>query len=406
MKIYLVGGAVRDKLLNYPVKERDWVVVGATPAQMLALGYRQVGKDFPVFLHPETQEEYALARTERKTGPGYKGFVVHAEPTVSLEDDLLRRDITINAMAMTPEGELVDPFGGYQDLQQKRIRHVSEAFTEDPVRILRIARFMARYHHRGFEIAPETWALMRHMVDNGEVSHLVPERIWQELQKALTEEHPAQFIKTLHECGACKKIFPEIDSLFGVPNPPQWHPEIDSGIHTCMVLDMAASLSKQPEVRFAALMHDVGKGLTPPELWPSHHGHEETGAALIKVLQKRLRVPNDYTELAILVARFHGICHRVMDIRAATILKVLEQVDAFRRPQRFENFLVACMADFRGRTGFEDRPYPQADIMRQAYMAAKQVPVQPLLDAGYTGIQLAERLHQLRLTAIQQIKPE
>ncbi len=403
MKIYLVGGAVRDQLLNRPIKERDWVVVGATPEQMLALGYRLIGKDFPVFLHPETHEEYALARTERKTGRGYKGFVVYAEPTVTLEEDLRRRDLTINAIAMTEAGELVDPFGGKQDLLAGRLRHVSDSFIEDPVRILRVARFMARYKHLGFSVAPETMKLMQHMVAIGEADHLVPERVWQELHDALTEQHPSAFIDTLRESHAFAVVFPELDKLFGVPNPPKWHPEIDSGIHTCMVVDMAAHMTLDPQIRYAALMHDVGKALTPPEKWPSHRGHDEAGVAVIKAFGQRVRVPNDYTELATLVSRFHGTCHSILEADALSILTLLEKTDAFRRPERFEAFLLTCLADFRGRTGYEDKPYPQADLLRQALTAAKAIPVPPLLDEGFTGAVLANRLHELRVEAIQQL---
>jgi tRNA nucleotidyltransferase (CCA-adding enzyme) len=403
MQIYLVGGAVRDQLLNRPIHERDWVVVGATTEQMLAKGYRQVGKDFPVFLHPETHEEYALARTERKTGPGYKGFAVHAEPTVTLEEDLRRRDITINAMAMTESGELVDPFGGYYDLEQKRLRHVSEAFVEDPVRVLRVARFAARYHHLGFEVAAETLALMQHMTAAGEVNHLVPERVWQELFKALREQDPSMFISILRECDALAVIFPEIDRLFGVPNPAKWHPEIDSGIHTSMVVDAAAKITSDPVVRFAALVHDLGKALTPPEYWPSHHGHEEKGVPVIEALCKRLKIPNEYRELGILASRYHGISHRVFECKPSTIVKLLEHTDAFRRPERFEAFLLACMADFRGRATFEERPYPQIDFLRNAFAAANEVSVKPLLEQGLTGMVLAEELRRLRINAVAEL---
>ncbi|MFN7096824.1 MAG: multifunctional CCA addition/repair protein, partial [Gammaproteobacteria bacterium] len=382
------------------VKERDWVVVGATAEQMLAKGFRQVGKDFPVFLHPETQEEYALARTERKTGPGYKGFVVHAEPTVTLEEDLRRRDITINAMAMTETGKLVDPFGGYADLQKKHLRHVSDSFIEDPVRILRIARFAARYHHLGFVIAEETQTLMQHMVAVGEVNHLVPERVWQELFKALREDHPSIFINTLRECHALAVIFPELDRLYGVPNPAKWHPEIDTGIHTCMVVDAAAQLTHDPMVRFAALVHDLGKALTPPKYWPSHHGHEEGGVPVIQALCQRLKIPNDYRDLAFLVSRHHGMVHRIFECKPNTIIKLLEKTDAFRRPERFDAFLLACMADFRGRTTFEDKPYPHIDYLRKAFAAARDISPKPLIEQGLTGVALAEALRQLRIKAV------
>lgn len=402
MQIYLVGGAVRDQLLNRPVKERDWVVVGATSEQMLQQGFRQIGKDFPVFLHPQTHEEYALARTERKHGRGYKGFVVHAEPSVTLLEDLSRRDITINAMAMTEAGELIDPFAGYADLTQKRLRHVSSAFVEDPVRVLRIARFAARYHHLGFTIAAETMALMQQMTIDGELDHLVAERVWQELFKALQEKNPAIFIQILRECDALAVILPEIDRLYGVPNPPQWHPEIDTGIHTSMVVEAAAQLTQDPCIRFAALVHDLGKAMTPSQYWPSHHGHEEKGVAVIQALCKRLKIPTDFKELAILTSRFHGMVHRIFECKPSTLLELLEKTDAFRRPERFDDFLTACMADFRGRTHFEDKPYPQLDFLRQAFQITRQIAVQPLIEQGFTGKELAEQLKQLRIKAIEE----
>lgn len=400
MQTYLVGGAVRDQLLGRPVTERDWVVVGATPEQMFALGFQQVGRDFPVFLHPETREEYALARTERKTGKGYKGFTVCADATVTLEEDLYRRDITINAMAMSEKGELFDPFGGRIDLAQKQIRHVSDAFVEDPVRLLRIARFLARYYHLGFTIAPDTYALMQEMVKDGEVDHLIPERVWQELYKALQEEYPSLFISTLRDCNALSVILPEINQLYGVPNPAKWHPEIDTGIHTLMVVDAAAKLSPLSTVRFAALVHDLGKGLTPSQYWPSHHGHEEKGVPLIEQLCQRLKIPNEFKQLAILASRYHGIVHRIFEARADTILNLFEKTDAFRRPERFESLLFACMADFRGRTTFENKPYPQADYLRQALTAAQSVSTQPLVEQGLTGMALANALKELRIEAI------
>ncbi|NNM60191.1 MAG: multifunctional CCA addition/repair protein [Legionellales bacterium] len=400
MQIFLVGGAVRDQLLGRPVTERDWVVIGATPEQMLALGFQQVGRDFPVFLHPTTKEEYALARTERKTGKGYKGFTVSADTTVTLEEDLYRRDITINAMAMTENGELIDPFGGHYDLSQKQIRHVSEAFIEDPVRVLRIARFMARYYHLGFTIAPDTFALMQDMVKAGEIDHLIPERVWQELYKALQEKHPSLFISTLRDCGALAVILPEVDQLYGVPNPPKWHPEIDTGIHTHMVVDAAAKLSPLLTVRFAALVHDLGKGLTPRQYWPSHHGHEEKGVHLIEALCQRLKIPNEFKQLGVLVSRYHGMVHRVFECKADTLLNLFEKTDAFRRSERFEAFLLACMADFRGRTTFEHRPYPQLDYLSKALSAANSVSTQPLIDQGLCGLELATALKEKRIEAI------
>ncbi len=402
MQIYLVGGAVRDHLLNYPIKERDYVVVGATPDAMLAQGYRLVGKDFPVFLHPETHAEYALARTERKIGPGYTGFTCYAAPDVTLEDDLKRRDLTINAIAQTLAGDIIDPYHGLTDLENKTLRHVSPAFVEDPVRILRVARFAARYAHLGFTIAIETQQLMRAMVRQGEVNALVPERVWQEFNRALTEQSPQVFIQVLRDCGALKILFPEIDQLFGVPNPPKWHPEIDTGVHTLMVLAQAVQLSADPSMRFAALMHDLGKGTTPPENWPSHPDHEERGVILIRELCQRYLAPRDYQELAILTSRYHTHCHRVRELKPTTLLKTLEHLDAFRRPARFQLFLLACEADARGRTQFENQPYPQRAYMETAFNAAQQVAVQPLIAQGLTGAALGNALHQARAAAIAQ----
>lgn len=400
LQIYLVGGAVRDQLLGLPVKDRDWVVVGATPEAMLDAGFKPVGKDFPVFLHPQTGEEYALARTERKVGQGYHGFACHFSPDVTLEDDLARRDLTINAMAMTPDGKLVDPFGGQADLNAKILRHVSPAFAEDPLRVLRVARFAARYAPLGFSVAPATMQLMRDLAASGELDHLTPERVWQETAKALAEARPSVFFQTLRACGALAALFPEIDRLFGVPQPEKWHPEIDCGIHTMMVLDAAARLTDDVEVRFAALCHDLGKGTTPAEILPHHYGHEERSHALVQGLCTRLRVPNRFVELAELVAKWHGHIHKARELRPSTMLKVLEAVDAFRRPQRFAQLLLACVADARGRTGFEDCAYPQADWWREALQAAQQVDVQPILAAGYQGGAVRDRLHQQRVRAI------
>ncbi len=403
MKIYLVGGAVRDRLLDRPVTDHDWVVVGATLQDMLDQGYQQVGKDFPVFLHPKTHEEYALARTERKTAPGYHGFDVHASPDVTLQEDLARRDLTINALAEDQRGELVDYYGGLNDLKDRRLRHVSPAFAEDPVRILRVARFAARYAYLGFEVAEETRALMQQMVDSGEVDALVPERVWQELNKALGEKTPSVFFQVLRDCGALKVIFPEIDRLFGVPQPPQHHPEIDTGVHTLMVLDMAAQLSHKPTVRFAALTHDLGKGTTPEDLLPRHHGHEARSEDLVKALCQRIRAPRAYRDLAVLVARYHGNIHRAAELRAKTILKILRSADAFRKPERFDDFLVGCEADSRGRLGYEDRPYPQADYFRQVQKAAAEVDVKALVEEGFKGKDLAEKLDRLRCKAIAEV---
>jgi tRNA nucleotidyltransferase (CCA-adding enzyme) len=420
MKIYLVGGAVRDKLLGLPVKDRDYVVVGATPEQMTAQGFKPVGADFPVFLHPVTKEEYALARTERKSGRGYKGFTVYAAPDVTLEDDLKRRDLTINAMAEDETGKLVDPFHGATDLKAGILRHVSPAFGEDPVRILRVARFAARFADHdfadgiearaarqggrgcGFQVADETLALMRGMVENGEVDHLVAERVWQELEGALGAKLPSRFFEVLRECGALKRLFPEIEALHGVPQPEKHHPEVDTGVHTMMVLDAAAKLTSDTRVRFAALMHDLGKGTTPKSEWPRHIGHEQRGVALIRGLAQRFRVPNDYRDLAVLAARHHGVGHRAEELRPETFLKTFEALDVFRRPERFEQFVLACEADFRGRTGHAERDYPQANIWRQAFKAARSVDTSVLAGSG-SGPEIAERLRQLRIAAIRQV---
>lgn len=406
MDIYLVGGAVRDSLLGLPVRERDFVVVGATPEAMLAQGFRPVGKDFPVFLHPETQEEYALARTERKSGRGYHGFVVHAAPDVTLEDDLARRDLTINAIAQAPDGTLVDPYGGARDLEARLLRHVSPAFVEDPVRLLRVARFAARFAGLGFTVADETMALMWRMVDNGEVDALVPERVWQEIVKALQADRPARFFEVLRETGALARLLPEIDALFGVPQPEKHHPEIDTGAHTLMVLRQAVRLGADMPTRFAALTHDLGKGTTPPELWPHHYGHERRGARLVERLAERLRLPAQVRDLAVMTARWHTHAHKVFELRPTTLLKLLESCDALRRPDRFEQFLLACEADARGRTGFEERAYPQAGYLRAALTAVKAVAVQPLLEKGLRGEALGKALTQERVKALKRLKQE
>ncbi|HRG49893.1 MAG TPA: multifunctional CCA addition/repair protein, partial [Pseudomonadales bacterium] len=357
METYLVGGAVRDQLLGLPVHERDWVVTNATPEQMLAQGYTPVGKDFPVFLHPETHEEYALARTERKTAPGYHGFIFHADPSVTLEQDLYRRDLTINAIAQDSDGKLFDPYGGQKDLQQKILRHVSSAFAEDPVRILRLARFAARFHHLGFSISDETLALMRNMVASGEVSALTAERVWRECERALGERNPQVFFAVLRQCGALAVIFPEVDALFGVPQSPQHHPEIDTGIHTLMALEQCAKLTDNTQARFATLCHDLGKALTPTDVLPRHIGHEGKSKPLVLALCERLGAPTEYRDLAVLTAVYHTHCHRALTLRATTLLELFENLDLFRRPQRLEPFLMACEADARGRTGFEQCDY-------------------------------------------------
>lgn len=401
MEIYLVGGAVRDQLLGLPVKERDWVVVGATPDEMKNLGFRQVGRDFPVFLHPQTHEEYALARTERKSRPGYHGFVVHAEPDVSLEDDLRRRDLTINALAEDAQGKLIDPFGGLADLESQVLRHVSPAFAEDPVRILRVARLSARLAPLGFRVAEETLSLMSEMVESGEVDALVPERVWQELVRALAEDAPSRFFSVLRECGAQARLFPEIDRLFGVPQSPESHPEIDTGVHTLMVLDQSVRLSSDPAVRFAALTHDLGKGTTPPEDWPRHPGHEERSERLVLELCRRLKTPNHFRDLACLTARFHGQVHAALELEPAGILEMLEHADAFRRPERFEQMLLACEADHRGREGFEETPYPQAARFRSALERSARIDVRGLIRKGLDGRAMATAVRDLRLKAIE-----
>lgn len=368
---------------------------------MVAAGFKPVGADFPVFLHPETKEEYALARTERKSGRGYKGFTVYAAPDVTLEEDLRRRDLTINAMAMDEAGQLIDPFGGKSDLEHGILRHVSPAFAEDPLRVLRVARFAARF--ATFRVADETLALMRRLSDSGELGALVPERVWAETDKALAETAPARYFEVLRACGALARLFPEIEALFGVPQPPEYHPEVDTGVHVLLVLAQAARLSSDTRVRFAALMHDLGKGATPREQWPHHIGHEERGAELVRRFCERWRVPNDYRDLAVLVARHHGSTHRALELREATLLDLFEALDVFRRPERLEPFLLACEADFRGRPGYETLPYPQAAYLRRACAAARAVDTATVAAAGGSGAAIAERIRQRRLAAIRQV---
>jgi tRNA nucleotidyltransferase (CCA-adding enzyme) len=403
MQVYLVGGAVRDALLGLTVKERDWVVVGSTREELLRLKYREVGRDFPVFLHPQSHEEYALARLERKTRPGYRGFEVEFGPQVTLEEDLARRDLTINAIAKAEDGTLLDPHGGRRDLDARLLRHVSAAFIEDPVRVLRVARFAARFAPLGFKVAPETMALMRVMVDRGEVQALVAERVWQETEKALRETAASEFFRVLRECGALKIIYPEVDALFGVPQPAQWHPEIDTGVHTLMVLDQAARLSSDPKIRFAALVHDLGKGTTDPAEWPSHRGHEQRSVALIEALCERLRVPGDYRELSVIVARYHGNVHRAFELRADTILEMLEKADAFRRPERYSQALLACEADSRGRLGLENIDYPQRVYLQTVRDAAALIKPSAEDIALKDGVKIAARLHDARLRAIKDV---
>jgi len=404
MQVYLVGGAVRDALLGLSVKERDWVVVGATREELLRAGFRAVGREFPVFLHPETNEEYALARLERKVAPGYRGFAVEFGPEVTLEEDLGRRDLTINAIAQAADGTTIDPYHGQRDIQARVLRHVSDAFIEDPVRVLRVARFAARFAPWGFRIAGETLALMRTMTERGEIDALIPERVWAETEKALSQPAAGEFFKVLRACGALKVIYPEIEALFGVPQTPKWHPEIDTGIHTLMALDAAVGLTTDTTVRFAALVHDLGKAGTPPQEWPSHKGHEERSVELIKSLCNRLRVPSAYRELAILVARYHGIVHRAFELRPGTIVEFMEKSDAFRRPARFADVLIGCEADGRGRTGFESAPYPQRQWLTDAFAAAAAVKPTPADLAGCQGPEIAARVRRQRTAAVAKLR--
>ena len=404
MQVYLVGGAVRDRLLGRAVKERDWVVVGATPAELERQGYVPVGRDFPVFLHPQTKEEHALARQERKVAPGYRGFVTEFSPEVTLEDDLRRRDLTINAMAEDPAGSIIDPYGGQRDLEARALRHVSEAFAEDPVRILRVARFAARYAELGFTVADDTMALMRRMVDAGEANALVPERVWAETEKALGESSPEVFISVLRACGALRIVYPEIDALFGVPQPEKWHPEIDTGVHQLMALREVVKLGGGVSARFAVLMHDLGKAATPTEILPSHHGHEDAGVALVEQLCARLRVPNPLRELAVITARYHTHVHRAAELRADTVLRTLEGCDALRRPERFADFLLACEADARGRKGLEQREYPQRTFFAAARERAAAVALAPAEREGLSGEQIGQELRRRRVAAIEELK--
>lgn len=425
MNIYLVGGAVRDKLLGKPQKDRDWVVVGASPDQLLQQGYQQVGRDFPVFLHPLSKEEYALARTERKTGSGYGGFTCYAGQEVTLEEDLRRRDLTVNAMAEDENGQLIDPYGGLQDLQHKILRHVSDAFAEDPLRVLRVARFYARYSHEGFSIADETLSLMRKIAVSGELQHLTAERIWQETEKAFSEPSPQRFFEALRACDALVVLFPEVNALWGIPQPAKHHPEIDTGIHVMMALQQAVRLRdnllnnssaennaplEPPDacaLLYAVLTHDLGKALTPPQDWPTHHGHEALSVYLADTLSQRLKVPNHCRQLAIKTAEYHTHCHRAFELRPATAMRVLEALDYLRRPQQLVLFLLACEADARGRSGFENRDYPQADFLATAAQACRRVTAQELQTAfGYTGKTLGEELRKKRIRAIMKVRKD
>ncbi|MBK6377859.1 MAG: multifunctional CCA addition/repair protein [Xanthomonadales bacterium] len=405
MRIYRVGGAVRDKLLGRASSDVDFVVVGATPEQMLGKGYRPVGKDFPVFLHPQTQQEYALARTERKTAPGYRGFAFNADASVTLEDDLARRDLTINALAEDDHGNLVDPFGGARDIQARVLRHVSSAFAEDPVRILRVARFLARFAADGFTIAEETKTLMREMVAAGEVDHLVPERVWAETRKALGESTPSAFLRTLRECGALEILFPEIDALYGVPQRTEYHPEVDTGIHNEMVIDMAARLAPGDDlIGFCAMTHDLGKALTPAHELPKHIMHEERGVAPLRALAERLRVPNEHAELGVLCCRLHLLAHRAFELRAETLFGLFEKLDAMRKPQRLAQFITVCEADQRGRLGMTESTYPQAGLLRAAHAAAVDIKATAFVAAGMQGPAIAEAQRKARIRAVAAIK--
>lgn len=400
MQKYLVGGAVRDQLLGLNVYDKDWVVVGATPEQLLDQGYTAVGKDFPVFLHPKTKQEHALARTERKTGDGYTGFQCHFAPDVTLEEDLLRRDLTINAIAQDEHGTIIDPYQGQQDLKKRVLRHVSDAFVEDPLRVLRVARFAAKLAHLGFRVAPETMTLMTQIVTSGELEHLTAERVWQEWHKSLSTQDPQVFLDVLRQCGALNIVLPEIDHLFGVPQPPQWHPEIDTGIHTLMVAKQAALLSETRTVRFAAQVHDLGKGITPEKEWPSHKMHCHTGLKIIKALCERVRVPNEYRDLALMVCEQHSNIHRAAELKPATKLKILNKFDVWRKPERLDDILLCCKADSQGRTGFETIDYPQQAIFESAYQAALSVQVKDIIADGFKGAAIREEMEKRRVEAI------
>lgn len=404
MQIYLVGGAVRDQLLNITVKDKDFVVVGATQDEMLRLGYEQVGKDFPVFLHPQTKAEYALARTERKVAAGYTGFECYAAPDVTLEEDLQRRDLTINAIVQDSQGNIIDLTHGRADLENRMLRHISPSFTEDPLRVLRVARFAARFHYLGFTIAEETLTLMRQMTSEGELASLTPERIWKEVEKTLTTRDPQVFFTVLREIGALAVVFPDIDCLFGIPAPKRWHPEIDTGIHTLMVLEQAALLSPDIGIRLAALLHDLGKAKTPPEKWPSHHGHGQLGLPVIKAFCQRYKIPNEYRDLAMMVSEQHTNIHNAMQLKPATIVKIFDKTDAWRKPERFKKLLVACTADVRGRLGFSSHPYPEANYMTAMLEQALSIAVKPIVEAGYCGANIKQELTRQRINALARLK--
>lgn len=397
MNIFLVGGALRDALLGLDVKDKDWVVVGSDIDTLLSAGFQQIGNEFPVFLHPQSHEEYALARKERKTNKGHTGFICDFTPDVTLEEDLLRRDLTINAMAQAKDGTLIDPYGGQQDIKDKLLRHVSPAFVEDPLRVLRVARFCARFHHLGFNVAEETMRLMKDMVATGELDALTPERVWKEWEKSLSCAHPEIFLSVLRQCGALAVLLPEIDALFGVPQPEKWHPEIDSGIHTLMAVKQAAKLTKDPHIRFAVQLHDLGKALTPQNEWPSHKHHTHLGLAPIKSLCARLTVPNAFRDLALLVCAEHTNVHRAMELKASTFVNIFDRNDCWRKSERVHQLALASLADFQGRTNFENRPYPQASWLTQAFDAAFDVDVKPIVEAGFTGSNIRDELLRLRI---------
>ncbi|CCK75073.1 tRNA nucleotidyltransferase [Oleispira antarctica RB-8] len=402
MQTYLVGGAVRDSLLNIAIKDKDWVVVGSTPAELINLGYSQVGADFPVFLHPKTKEEYALARTERKSGSGYQGFNCDFNPDITLEEDLLRRDLTVNAMAQNDDGSIVDPYNGQRDIKEKKLRHVSDAFSEDPLRVLRVARFAARFAHLGFTIADETIELMRDIANSGELALLTPERVWQETERALGESQPWVYFQALRDCNALAIIFPELDNLFGIPQPEKHHPEIDCGIHTLMVLEQASKLSSDINVRWASLLHDLGKGLTREEILPSHHGHEQSGEKLVIKLNNRLKTPNEFKDLSRLVCIYHTHVHRAFELKPQTLLKFFNNIDLWRKPERLPQILLACKADSRGRTGFEDVEYTQVEYITEIAKACIAVTATQFVAQGIQGKAIGEAIAIKRLDVIKQ----
>ncbi len=399
MNYYVVGGAVRDHYLGFPPTDRDWVVVGGTPEALLAQGFKPVAHSFPVFLHPETKEEYALARTERKSGTGHTGFICAFSPETTLEEDLARRDLTINAMALDTEGQVIDPYGGMADLKHRILRHVSNAFVEDPLRVLRVARFMARFAPLGFRVAPETQHLMAQMVDSGDLGSLTPERVWAEIERALSAPAPEAFLNTLRACGALAIVLPEIARLYGVPQPPEHHPEVDTGLHIELVLKAAAKLSPDPVVRFAALVHDVGKGQTPPQYWPKHHGHEAAGLPIVQALCQRLPIPKAYAALGLAVVQYHGLVYQLPHLKPRTVLKILKALDAFRRSERVEQFILACRADSQGRPGFEEIAYPQGEVLKACYQASRAISVKDFMAPNMSGLQIQSQLEALRLAA-------